>query len=74
MINHQIIDVEKRFFSLAKLKGNNWVEIITPFRKTDLKASKINPMRKKNGDKDVTVEKPKPKVAAKSKFAEFRVC
>lgn len=76
MINHQIIDVEKRFFNLAKLKGNNWVEIIEapPVRKADAKPfkAKINPMRKKNGDKEEIIEKPKPKAPAKSKFAEFR--
>lgn len=79
MINHQVVDVEKRFFNLDKLKKNNWIEIIelpASRVKTDparFKA-KINPLRRKNSENLESADKPKPKpkTSAKSKFAEFK--
>ncbi len=80
MIFHQVVDVEKRFFNLSRLKQNNWVEIIEviPVKvKTDTNKfkAKINPLKKKSVDLADESEKPKakPKVTAKSKFAEFKV-
>lgn len=79
MIFHQVVDVEKRFFNLSRLKQNNWVEIIEviPVKvKTDTNKfkAKINPLKKKSVDLADESEKPKakPKVTAKSKFAEFK--
>ncbi len=82
MIFHQVVDVEKRFFNLSKLKQNNWVEIIEALPakiRTDPSKfkAKINPLKKKSSvdiPEDSTKSKIKPKVAAKSKFAEFKVC
>ncbi len=84
MINHQVVDVEKNFFNLAKLKENNWVEVIEALPRAAETVNKprvrIDPLRKfkkansENKDEDTTENpKPKPKAPVKSKFAEFRV-
>lgn len=83
MINHQVVDVEKNFFNLAKLKDNNWVEVIEVLPRVVEAAAKpkikIDPLRKfrkaNSQDTGDVAEKPKPKPKGpvKSKFAEFKV-
>ena len=77
MINHQVVDVEKRFFNLDKLKANNWIDEYE-LKKLEAKSVSKNLAKLKqikaaaSIDSDGKQENPKPKSSAKSKFAEFR--